>query len=234
MSAIGDLTALLMLRGLSADVIKSALDLVQLHVKESTDIRPISGGHPVDRVAENRRAYDRERQRIKRERDKERSLSSLLPSSSDSTLGKEEEVVVARESKPRASRGLRLPDDWKPNVGHYAAGKQLGYADDTAVDDQAKDMRIWANANGHRAVARKSDWDSTFLGWLRRSKPKCAIINGYSGFSPRPGSREDRQEQTNDAVRQLTEFIEVRGNDGRPSGASRQADDGMLPLAKPA
>jgi hypothetical protein len=211
-----------MLRGCPPDVVKVALDLVQLHVKESADIHPISGGHPVDRVAENRRAYDRERQRIKRERDKERSLSSF-PSSSDSTLEKEEEVVVARESKPRARRGLRLPDDWKPNVGHYAAGKQLGYADDAAVDDQAKDMRIWADANSHRAIARKSDWDSTFLGWLRRSKPKCAIINGYSGFAPRPGSREDRAERSHDAYRKLSEYVE--SNSDVPTGGSGPSEE---------
>lgn len=205
MSAIGDLTELLMLRGCPPDVVKTAVDLAQLHARESAEIHPTSGGHPVDSAAEKRRAYDRERQRIKRDKLKNVSLDSSLLPSSEVSLEKKEEVVVARESKPRAS-GHRLPEDWKPNAGHYAAGKtDLGYPDDASIDEKAQDMRIWANTNGHRAVARKSDWDLTFLGWLRREKPKCAIINGYA---PRPGSLEDRRERTHNAYQRLSDYAE--------------------------
>jgi hypothetical protein len=36
------------------------------------------------------------------------------------------------------------------------------------IDAKADEMRLWARANGHRAVARKLDWDATFTGWIRR------------------------------------------------------------------
>lgn len=78
----------------------------------------------------------------------------------------------SKEKKERKSRsqnrGQRLPDDWQPNAGHTAAGLKLGFTE-TQIQEQAQDMRIWAQTNGHRSVARKSDWDMTFLGWLRRT-----------------------------------------------------------------
>jgi hypothetical protein len=39
------------------------------------------------------------------------------------------------------------------------------------VDNHATEMRLWAEANAHRPVARKVDWNKTFSGWLRRAKP---------------------------------------------------------------
>lgn len=74
-----------------------------------------------------------------------------------------------KERKSRSqNRGQRLPDDWQPNAGHIAAGLKLGITE-AQIQEHAQDMRIWAQTNGHRSVARKSDWDMTFLGWLRRT-----------------------------------------------------------------
>ena len=76
---------------------------------------------------------------------------------------------------PRGSRssGRRLPDDWspKPEAFEYAAERTL-----TAEETRqcAAEMREWAHANANRPVARKADWDLTFLGFVRRFAEKKA------------------------------------------------------------
>ncbi len=104
--------------------------------------------------------------------DEKRALSFFLPT--DSKKDTTEEV---REDKkdiktaPKRKTGHRLPDDWRPTEKHYAEGLKLGYTRQ-GVDDQWEDMRLWARSNEHRAVARKTNWELTISGWLRRNKPK--------------------------------------------------------------
>jgi hypothetical protein len=129
-----------------------------------------SGGIPVDSAAERRRAYDRERKAAKRNSggksggippEHETALSSSPSQNSKNEEGKKE--------RARANRGQAIPPEWFPKSQHYVEGKKHGF-DEFQVNEQAEDMRIWARANEHRAVARKSDWDLTFSGWMRRNK----------------------------------------------------------------
>ena len=69
------------------------------------------------------------------------------------------------------SRGRALPDSWAPNDKHRAEAEVLG-RDADWLARQAESMRTWALSNRNRAVARKADWDLTFLGWLRREHEK--------------------------------------------------------------
>jgi hypothetical protein len=71
------------------------------------------------------------------------------------------------EAKSKRRTGIPLPDDWQPSEDHYADAATAHRTRDQ-VDAKAEEMRLWAKANGHRAVARKLDWDATFTGWMRR------------------------------------------------------------------
>lgn len=168
MSAIGDLAMLLASTGQSADFIKSVIDLAQQHAAETVADSPrISTGRPVDVAAEKRRAYDRERAKKRREKSgglPKNALSSL-PSSSETLEATKKEQI---EECARGKKGERLPPDWQPKPRHFEEAIRLGLK----VDEMLTDMRLWAEANGHRAVARKSNWDSTFSGWMRRESAK--------------------------------------------------------------
>lgn len=103
--------------------------------------------------------------------DEKRALSFLLPSFEKDTTEEVREGKKDIKSAPKKRGGHKLPDDWRPTEKHYAEGLKLGHTRQ-GVDDQAEDMRLWARSNEHRAVARKTSWDMTFSGWLRRNKPK--------------------------------------------------------------
>lgn len=81
---------------------------------------------------------------------------------------------------PKGSRqaGGRLPDDWgpKPEAFDYAAERGM---DGDETRQCAAEMREWAHANANRPVARKANWDLTFLGFIRR----------YAERKARAGSR---------------------------------------------
>ena len=47
----------------------------------------------------------------------------------------------------------------------------------------AEDMRLWALSNANRAVARKANWSTTFMGWLRREAAKRNPIRRMGGRS---------------------------------------------------
>jgi hypothetical protein len=136
------------------------------------------------------------------------SSSYLLSSSSEVEVKKEsyqggkEERGVGKETK---LRGSRLPSDWAPSEGHYDRGGLLGHSRGQ-IDEMARDMRYWAEANANRPVARKSDWDKTFDGWMRRQK----------GNSNGRGHR--RMEESQSVIAAARErLIEVFGSGGRGS-----------------
>jgi uncharacterized protein YdaU (DUF1376 family) len=70
-------------------------------------------------------------------------------------------------SQSNNARGRSLPEDWAPNDKHRAEAEKLGREPEWLAK-QAEAMRTWAHSNRNRAVARKADWDLTFLGWIRR------------------------------------------------------------------
>lgn len=151
-------------RGVDPEMIALAIETAEM------TSRPVDSpvDSPVDTMAEKRRAYDRERQRLKR---LSTGTSTGHPVDGDSALTiLENKSQPKTEKKERAkpSRGELLPPDAKPSAEHYAFGVDNGFNRDW-VDQQFEDMRIWARTNEHRAVARKSDWNLTFTGWLRRS-----------------------------------------------------------------
>lgn len=93
-------------------------------------------------------------------------------------------------ASPKISRGRSLPEDWEPNDKHFEFALSKSLSPDW-VRSKAVDMREWAMANRNRAVARKADWDLTFLGWIRRESEKAQPSR------PNHPSFANRQEPSN-------------------------------------
>lgn len=73
--------------------------------------------------------------------------------------------------------GRSLPEDWTPTVADWDYGVDLGLSH-IDIRDMAEDMRLWAGANAHRAVARKRNWSMAFKSWMRREAAKRKAHNG--------------------------------------------------------
>jgi hypothetical protein len=186
-----------------------------------------SGGIPVDIAAENRRAYDRERKASKRN---STGLSTglppefpnALPSSSSHDPGKVNQKEVKKEEASRRKTGHALPDDWQPKDHHYRFADECRrpHAD---VDAKAEEVRLWAKANAHRAVARKTDWDAMFTGCLRRDWGKNGASNGT-----RPHHGNHRQSGAADFFAGLAEVAADIDRDGAVAGPA----GGDIPLGR--
>lgn len=79
----------------------------------------------------------------------------------------------------RAPNATRIPDDWKPSEELKAWAAE----NEPVVDagrETLKFLDYWRAASG--AKARKSDWDATWRGWIRRAAERPPP-NGHSGFT---------------------------------------------------
>lgn len=70
-----------------------------------------------------------------------------------------------------SNKGKKLPRNWQPTDSDRNYGREL-HLNDQQIDGLAEDMRLWAGANEHRAVAHKSNWSMAFKGWMRREVQK--------------------------------------------------------------
>jgi hypothetical protein len=205
-------------RGVDPEMIALAIETAE------SASRPVEC--PVDTAAEKRRAYDRERKRLER-----LSGGSPVesPVDSDSALSILENSSEKKGKKERAksSRGEKLPPDAKPTAEHYAQGLDLGFSPQW-VDQQFEDMRIWARTNEHRAVARKSDWNLTFTGWLRRNAKDA---RGQSNGNGTSNHRADRSAGRATA-REANQVAAMGGaalrylQEGKPAGPEWAPSDG--------
>lgn len=159
MTPIAKMFREMMARGVDPEMIALAIETAE------SVARPVES--PVDTAAEKRRAYDRERKRLERESGGNSTGSPPDTESALSSLENNKKNSKEVKKKERA-RGEKLPPDAKPTAEHYKFGIENAF-DRKWVDRMFEDMRLWARSNEHRAVARKSDWDLTFMGWLRRS-----------------------------------------------------------------
>lgn len=153
---------------LEANVPREAIILAIQTVEQCLLVRGNSADISADVSAERRRNRDRERKRLARvsaEFPQNSAESAEIPHAAISIL---KEEYSKKEKKN--SRATRLSAEWKPSESHYLEGQRSGH-DRARVDSFAIDLRLWADANAHRPVARKLDWDKTFSGWMRRQKP---------------------------------------------------------------
>jgi hypothetical protein len=159
MTAIGELVARLVAAG-------TPPELAAVVVSEAFAIGATTGqvrGHPVDESAERRRAYDRERQRIKRENLRKSAEVGGCPDPalSLSSIGEGKEPLKEKKKKPAKHP---LPPDYQPKQSHFEQADRL-QVPHSFVHEQTEDMRLWALSSGEM----KADWDATLHGFMRRN-----------------------------------------------------------------
>lgn len=172
---IGEIVQRLIAAGAPADVAASAVAEAFACGAASA----VSGGIPVDRVAEKRRAYDRERKRAGRTIPPDSGgipvESGGIPKTVHTLSSSPQSQTIEKEKKVRA-RKIPCPPEWQPNENHFAKADELRIPR-SAVMAKAEDMRLWAKSTG----AMKVDWDATFHGFLRRDAEKLRGRNENTG-----------------------------------------------------
>lgn len=168
MSAAIDIITALIAGGMHA--VDAAALLARAAVEMAVSAQRIPQ-NSADISAERRREKDRLR---KRKTPRIPQNSAEIPQNSSSALSSSSLVIDSemkqerKKERAQRGRGEKIPQDWTPTAEHYAFGREHD-RDRRWIDQQAEDMRIWARTNEHRAVARKSDWNLTFMGWVRRT-----------------------------------------------------------------
>lgn len=126
-------------------------------------------GIPVDKTAEKRRAYDRERKRLPR------NSTGLPPDSADVPN-------VPLSSSLIRKRGERLPPEWTPDESLCDFAKELGWSNAQIASEAANFRDYWIAKPG--AGGCKLDWPATWRKWIRSSKVKPAGENGGTLLTP--------------------------------------------------
>lgn len=178
----------------------------------------------------------REVERIRKQRQRERKAASVpghdvaaLYSNNNNSkiLGKREiaatDLVPGQTPAPKASRpardnGSRLPDNWSPDEDLFAYGEGLGLSRQETAE-KCEEIKLWAIANANRAVARKSNWASTFKGALRRDAAR--IIRNRRGGNGNATDRNNSPRGFSGIAARVRRGIEERGEgfDFAPRGS---------------
>lgn len=79
---------------------------------------------------------------------------------------------VPRDTTASRSKGTRIHDDWQPAEHDVQYGVDVVKLLRSEIADCAAEMKLWAQANANRAIARKACWSLTFKGWMRRAAPQ--------------------------------------------------------------
>lgn len=115
---------------------------------------------PVDRVAQRRREYDRERKRKSRKTD---NVSGGIPPDSADSGGQAlilEESKIKKESKKVSkSRKTQIPPDWQPTVAHLQLGTELN----VPIVAAEEGFRDYCAANGKLYA----DHNAAFCNYIR-------------------------------------------------------------------
>jgi len=77
------------------------------------------------------------------------------------------------------TRGAALPANWAPSKDDILYGVNLGFQE-WQIAGMAEDMRLWAEANANRPIAKKARWGAAFKGWMRREAGR----RGMNGNGP--------------------------------------------------
>lgn len=111
-------------------------------------------------------------------------LSFFLEPKIDSSIG-------SKEDSKKKKRGSILPIDWKPSAASLLRNRTVLHLSDDDSEIGADQMRRWARAEAHRAIAHKSDWDACYDNWMdryaadkfgrgRSRSPPARRVNGHT------------------------------------------------------
>lgn len=154
-------------------------------------VRRQSADHPVDVATENRRAYDRERQRKVRELRRQSADNPPMSQPALSVSSPSKDSEQPKEVKKVKARKHPLSQDWQPNDGHFEAAVKLGKPRQFVLD-KAEDMRLWHKSSGEL----KADWDATLHGFMRRDASKYSNNGKQNGQDKSVLAAFDRLEQS--------------------------------------
>ena len=133
--------------------------------------------------------------------------------------------VGPQGGSPRSrSSGCALPDDWMPPEELFVYGSDNGL-DRTQTAEILENMRLWAQANRNRPIARKADWIATMKGAIRRDAVKVRARVGPRTDPATVGSllAQIYRDEANDKAQTESDFgnvlsLPVYAPDGRAVG----------------
>jgi hypothetical protein len=164
LSDIGSLVAELIDAGCAPDVAAAVVARAFVSGVESSEFR----GIPVDRTAEKRRAYDRERKR----------KSTGIPPETTGTP--KAPPIVLDNKKEKKDRGSQLPDGWRPDEIRWdAVCRKIGT---TAAETELNKFTSHHRAKGTVFKNWSFGWDK----WLLQSeqwRPKTTATTEMPSFS---------------------------------------------------
>ena len=181
---IADMVETLLSGGIPPEAIVAAVRAAERHAQAMVGEDP---------AASRRRAYDRERKRLKsagnstgnsgQKKGPPHPLKKILPTTSQDLFDEESRETGDARARGK-SRSIRLPDDWMPSIDDLAKAHELLLA--TQVTPEIEKFRdYWHARAGPGAVKR--DWSATWRNWCRK-----AAENGGSNAIYRNGSNGDK------------------------------------------
>jgi hypothetical protein len=206
-------------KGIPVELIVSAVATLE----EAMAARAVSTVSPVDTsTIDKRRAWDRERKRLQREREKLSATSTGHPHIStgnppDSPCiirEKKEDVfeveVKEKKESKRGARGTRIPPDFAIDDSDRAFAASLGIPPDTVEAETPQFIDYWSSVAGSKGV--KLNWKATWRNRMRDLK-KYQPTNRISQARPLTEFQRGRNE-TKDILNDLENFAS-----GRSSGS---------------
>lgn len=201
-----------MVEQMVADGVPMATILLAVRTAELAVASGKSGGIPVDRTAEKRRAYDRDRKAEKR--NSGGKSGGIPPEQKTPSLSKKvkEEVIKQREAPQK--RGTRIPPDWQPSEHDIEAAVAKGIALERIPIIAEKFKNHWLAKTGSKASS--TNWHLNWCTWCINEIEWNGAKNGQ-----RPHNANTRRSGTDDFFAGLAE---VAADIDRDGAVARPAD----------
>lgn len=179
-----------MVEKMATDGVPMATILLAVRTAELAASRGNSGGIPVDKTAEKRRAYDRERKA------KNKNSGGIpvdfppeteIPSLSKSSQKEVFEEGSKRESPPK--RGERIPPDWQPNEHDIEAALKRGISRERIPTVAEKFRNHWLTKTGNKTTS--TNWHLNWCTWCINEAEWSGNgqARGSGGANPGAGKR---------------------------------------------
>lgn len=157
MSMIATAVKHMMAAGMAADAIVAAIEEMEENITPAR-----SKG--AERQARYRKRHEASHLTVS---DASDASDALKESVSPEPLSKG--IPTTKENPPKGGqkKGSPLAEDWSPSEAAMARVRERGLSD-ALIADQVEAMRLWADSNRNRPIARKADWDKAFVVWCLR------------------------------------------------------------------
>lgn len=105
---------------------------------------------------------------------------------------------AASKSRPKESRGSRLPANWQPSPSEVTFARDRGMPEDRISAEAEKFSNFWSAKSG--AGATKRDWSATWRNWIITTMERSGGLYNYRGQGPRANSPSGRAATGSDAI----------------------------------